>query len=157
MSQPLSRSKLPQPVDPRELLNKSRVETSPEIFALVSITHDEWRSLLGSPELSPSMTAPFMILMDPREVTLMLDEQDLARIQPALRNGRIENGFRMLTFDVELDFDVSGFLAEISRILAEAEIPIIALSAYSRDHILIKQDQLAAALRVLGPYVADLC
>ena len=130
---------------------------SPENFTFVSLQQVEWLKLLENPELSPRMTAPFMILRDAHETTLLLDEIDFANIRNALENAKVESDFRLLTFDVELDFSVVGFLAEISRILAEAEIPIIALSAFSRDHILVKQNDLAKALKVLGEVVEDLC
>ena len=57
----------------------------------------------------------------------------------------------------ELDFSVVGFLAEAARILAEAEISIIALSAFSRDHLLVKQEDLSKALKALSPYITDIC
>ena len=44
-----------------------------------------------------------------------------------------------------------------TRLLAAAGVPIGALTAYSRDHLLIKQTDLGAALRALGPHVAELC
>lgn len=143
--------------NPLELLKKTRLEVSPETYFLVSLRHEDWRKLLENPELSPRMTAPFMILSDKYEVTLMLDEIDFGTIRYAIRDAKIEGGFRLLTFDLILDFNVVGFLAEVSRILAEAEISIIALSAFSRDHILIKQDDLAKALKVLGEFVEELC
>jgi hypothetical protein len=98
-----------------------------------------------------------MILSDKYEVTLMLDEIDYRTCRHAIREAKIEGGFRLLTFEVVLDFNVVGFLAEVSRILAEAGISIIALSAFSRDHLLIKQDDLARALKVLGEVVEELC
>ena len=139
------------------LLSKSKVEISPEIFTLVSLQQNDWLKLLENPELSPRMTAPFMIFRDTYETTLLLDEIDFANVRNALENAKVESNFRLLTFDVELDFTVVGFLAEISRIFAEAEISIIALSAFSRDHILVKQNDLAKALKVLGEVVEDLC
>ena len=87
----------------------------------------------------------------------MLDEIDFGKIRNDIQNAKIESGFRLLTFDIVLDFNVVGFLAEITRILAEAEISIIALSAFSRDHILVKQENLAKALKVLGEFVEELC
>ena len=81
----------------------------------------------------------------------------LERSETKFQDAKVERNFRLLSFDIELDFNVFGFLAEISRILAEAEIPIVALSAFSRDHILIKQENLAKALKVLGEYVEELC
>ncbi|HMS42885.1 MAG TPA: ACT domain-containing protein [Pyrinomonadaceae bacterium] len=140
-----------------ELLKKTRVEIAPETFTLVSLRHEDWMKLLENPELSPRMTAPFMIFKDKFETTLLLDEIDFETIRYAIRDAKTERNFRLLTFDIELDFTVVGFLAEVSRILAEAEISIVALSAFSRDHILIKQENLSKALKVLGKYVEELC
>ena len=140
-----------------EFLRQTRIEVAPETFFLVSLAHQEWIKLLESPELSPRMTAPFMIFRDKFEVTLLLDETDFGTIRHAIRDAKIEGSFRLLTFDIELNFTIVGFLAEITKILAEAEIPILALSAFSRDHLLIKQIDLAKALKVLGKYVAELC
>ncbi|MDQ3132046.1 MAG: ACT domain-containing protein [Acidobacteriota bacterium] len=140
-----------------KLLQKTRVEVAPETYTLVSLRHEDWRKLLENPELSPRMTAPFMIFSDKWEVTLLLDDVDFQTIRYAVRDAKTQGGFRLLSFDIELDFSVVGFLAEISRILAEANISIVALSAFSRDHILIKQNDLAKALKVLGEYVEELC
>lgn len=140
-----------------ELLKKTRVEVAPEMFTIVSLRHEHWLKLLENPELSPRMTAPFMIFRDKFETTLLLDETDYETMRHAIRDAKTERNFRLLTFDVELDFSVVGFLAEVARILAEAEISIVALSAFSRDHILIKQDSLGKALKVLGEHVEELC
>jgi hypothetical protein len=140
-----------------EILKKTRVEVSPETFALVSVRHEDWLKLLENPELSPRMTAPFMIFKDKFETTLLLDDVDFQTIRHAVRDAKTERNFRLLTFDIELDFTVVGFLAEITRILAEAEISVVALSAFSRDHLLIKQVDLAKALKSLREYVDDVC
>jgi len=103
------------------------------------------------------MTAPFMILMDKYEVTLLLDEIDFGTMRHALRDAKIEGGYRLMTFDIELDLNVVGFMADVSSILAAANVPIMALSAFSRDHLLIKQNDLANALKALGEHVGELC
>ena len=140
-----------------ELLRRTRVEVAPETFTLVSLRHEDWLKLLENPALSPRMTAPFMIFKDRFETTLLLDEIDFGTLRHAVRDAKTERSFRLLTFDIELDFNVVGFLAEVARILAKAEISIVALSAFSRDHLLVKQDDLAKALKVLGEYVEELC
>jgi hypothetical protein len=140
-----------------DLLRQSRVEVAPETFFLLGLRHDDWLKLLENPELSPRMTAPFMIFRDKFEVTLLLDETDFGTIRHAIRDAKVQGGFRLLTFDVVMDFTVVGFLAEVSRILAEAGISIVAVSAFSRDHILVNQSDLGNALKALGPYVAELC
>ena len=140
-----------------ELLKHTKVEIAPENYSLDSIQENEFQKLLENPELSPRMTAPFMIFKDKFEITLLLDEIDFRKIRDDLQTAKVEKNFRLLTLDIELDFGVVGFLAEVTRILAEAEISIVALSAFSRDHILIKQENLAQALKVLGEYVEELC
>jgi hypothetical protein len=95
--------------------------------------------------------------MDEYEVTLLLDETDFETVLPSLKNSKTERGFRMMTFDTVMDFNVVGFLAQISKVLAEAGVPIFSVSAFSRDHILVKQDHLVLTLRVLVPFVSQLC
>ena len=129
----------------------------PETFAVISLRDQDWLKLLENPELSPRMTAPFMIFKDKWEVTLLLDETDFETMRVGLRGAKIERGFRLLSFDIELDFSVAGFLAFVAAKLAEAGIPIVALSAFSRDHVLIKQEDLSKALKVLGEFVEELC
>lgn len=140
-----------------ELLKSAKIEVAPETFFLVSLSHDDWLKLIENPELSPRMSAPFMIFRDKWEVTLLLDEVDFGTIRYHIRDAKTVGNYRLLSFDVELDFAVIGFLAEVARILAEAEISIVALSAFSRDHLLIKQNDLAKTLKVLGDYVGELC
>ncbi|MDQ3818733.1 MAG: ACT domain-containing protein [Acidobacteriota bacterium] len=140
-----------------ELVRRARVEVAPETFFLVGLRHEDWARLLENPELSPRASATFMLLKDVREVTLLLDEADWRTMRHAVRDARVEGGFRLLTFDMELDWSVVGFLAQVTRILADAGISTGALSAFSRDHLLIKQDDLGKALRVLGNHVAELC
>ena len=140
-----------------EILRDTRVTVSPETFAVVSITPEEMTALLGDPSLSPRMTAPFMIFKDAYEVTLVLDDQDLLNMRPGLAAAKVATGYRLLTFETVLDLSVVGFLAAVSRILADAGVPILPISAFSRDHILIRQTDLASALKALGPHVAELC
>ena len=140
-----------------ELLRRAKVEVSPATFYLIGIRHEDWARLLENPELSPRGSATFMLLRDEHEVTLLLDETDWRTIRHALRDARVEGNFRLLTFDIELDWNVVGFLARVTEILAGAGISCGALSAFSRDHLLIRQDDLGTALRVLGRHVAELC
>lgn len=140
-----------------ELLQKTRVEVAPETFFLVSMRYEDWLQLLENPELSPRGTAPFMLLRDAHEVTLLLDEVDYGTIRHAIRDAQTEGAFRLVTFNIELDWKVVGYFALISKILAEAEIPVGTISAFSRDHLLIKQEDLPKALKVLSEYVAELC
>ena len=140
-----------------DLLRETKIEVSPATFVVIGITHQDWARLLENPELSPRVDAVFMILRDDKEVTLMMEDDDWQRVRHAVRDAKIERDFRLLTFNVELPWNVVGYLARITEILAAAGISVGALSSFSRDHLLIKQDQLGTALRVLGEHVGELC
>jgi uncharacterized protein len=140
-----------------ELLRRTRVRVAPATYFLIGLRHEDWQRLLENPELSPRGSAPFMLLRDEHEVTLLLDEVDWKTMRHAARDARIEGGFRLVTLDVELAWNVVGYLARVTEILAAANISVGALSAFSRDHLLIRQDDLGTALRVLGEHVAELC
>ena len=140
-----------------ELLRRTQVVVAPETYVLVGLSHADWLQLLEQPELSPRGDTPYMLLRDRYEVTLLLNEDDWQTMRHAARNARVESGFRMVTLNVELDWNVVGFMARVAGILADANISIGPLSAFSRDHLLIKQADLPQALRALGEHVAELC
>ncbi|MGB7923023.1 MAG: ACT domain-containing protein [Pyrinomonadaceae bacterium] len=146
-----------QATEVARLLSKTRVEVAPSTYFMIGLRHEDWTRLLQNPELSPRGSAPFMLLRDEHEVTLLLDETDWRTIRHAARDARVEGGFRLVTLDIELDWQTVGYLARVTDILARAGLSVGALSAFSRDHLLIKQDDLATALRVLGEHVAELC
>jgi hypothetical protein len=140
-----------------ELLRETRVEVAPANYALVGLRHQDWTRLLENPELSPRADAPFMIFRDQREVTLLIEEDDWKRIRHAARDAKVEGGFRLVTLDIELSWNVVGYLAQVTNILAAAGLSVGALPSFSRDHLLIKQNDLGSALRVLGEHVGELC
>ena len=143
--------------DAAELLRRTKVEVAPATFVLVRLRHEDWTRLLESPELSPRAQSTFMLLRDPLEVTLLLEDEDWRAMRHAARDAKVEGGFRLVTLDIKLAWNVVGFLARVTEILAAAGVSVGALSAFSRDHLLIKQDYLGKALRVLGEHVAELC
>jgi len=138
-------------------LRQARLRVAPHIFYLVGIRLADWSRLLENPELSPRPDSIFMLLKDEHEVTLLLEETDWRVMRHAAREARVEGGFRLVTLDIVLDWRVVGFLSHVTAILAGAGISCGALSAFSRDHLLIKQEDLGHALRILGEHVAELC
>ena len=141
----------------RQLLKKARVSVTPGFYSLVSLQKDAWHALLADPQLSPRMSSPFMILMDQWEVTLLLDETDMRNIRPGLGGAKVQNDFRLLSLDLPMGFEEVGVMAELSGALASSGVPILAVSAFTRDHLLIKQEHLALALVALGPLVDEVC
>lgn len=79
----------------------------------------------------------------PREV---LEAEDLGSIPGT----RVERGWALVTCLTPLPWDVVGFLAEVTARLARAGITCGALSAYSRDHLLVPWSRREEVLSLLA-------
>jgi hypothetical protein len=62
---------------------------------------------------------------------------------------RIETGWSCIQILGPLDFSLTGILADISSVLAKAEISIFAISTFDTDYILVKSEKLQAAKKAL--------
>lgn len=90
------------------------------------------------------------LIIDKDEVTLVLQRADLDDYARRLPGHRVSRDvYRLITIDLPLDPALIGLFAAISQQLAAARIPIMALSAFSRDHILVPAAQIDAALKAL--------
>ena len=66
-----------------------------------------------------------------------------------LNSEKSETGWSCIRVAGSLDFSLTGILANISAILAEAEISIFAISTFDTDYILVKSARLPSARDVL--------
>lgn len=97
------------------------------------------------------VNTPFSaLLLDKDEVTLVLEADAYANYEKRLRSQTLSDTvYRLITFDVVLAPDLVGFMAHISRALADAGISILPFAAYSRDHLLVAEAQFEQAMQVL--------
>lgn len=86
----------------------------------------------------------FALICDKKEITAILDEQKIKANK--IRIIEQETGYKIITFDMILPFGLVGFLAKISKALAKENISIFAMSAFSTDHVLVKQKDLSKAI-----------
>jgi hypothetical protein len=61
-----------------------------------------------------------------------------------------EKPWRCLKIKGPLDFGLTGILAGLSQVLAEAGIEIFAISTYNTDYILVREKELEHAIKVLS-------
>ena len=69
-----------------------------------------------------------------------------------LNSEKSETGWSCIKVAVPLAFSLIGILAEISTVLAEAEISIFAISTFDTDYILVKSEKLPFAREALLAY-----
>jgi hypothetical protein len=87
----------------------------------------------------------FAVIRDKNEITVIIEESKIKKKDVI----EMEKGWKILTFDMVLPFELVGFLAKISGALAKARVSIFAISSYSTDHILVKKKDLPKAIKAL--------
>ena len=85
------------------------------------------------------------VIKDDRETTCIIDESKLGS-QKFLG---FEGDWRMITFDMVLPLSLVGFFAAVSGALADAGVNIFTLSAYTTDHVFVKNPKLETAVKAL--------
>jgi hypothetical protein len=88
----------------------------------------------------------FANIVDKNEITVIIEQSKYATSDAI----QVESGWKILTFDMFLPLELVGFLAKVSQALAEEGVPIFTISAYSTDHVLVKEKDLAKAKRKIG-------
>ena len=138
--------------DIRKLIAATEVVLYPEPLMIVSVSRDEEekaRRLMEDLEPFSSIT------FDVSEVSLVLKTEEWDDLKENFHDYEEEGPYRLITFDIVLDLAIVGYLAVISRILADAGISIYALSTYLRDHVLVKESDAETAVNVLRGLIAE--
>ena len=73
----------------------------------------------------------------------------LCREEGRPAEARCERGWRALVVEGPLPFTLVGLMAEVSGLLAQAGIPLLALATYETDVILVREAHLARAIAAL--------
>ena len=90
------------------------------------------------------LTAPFFAIMrTDDELSLVLPDSI------EIESEQSEPGWACFKVEGPLEFGLVGILAGISSALAEAGVPIFALSTFDTDYILVKREQVRAAHEAL--------
>lgn len=118
-----------------ELLRACNLETDEVVYTLIQLPAVAIWAAAG---ILADWGEPFSVLIaDKDEVSLVLPLEAWEDYQSRLPGANQYGEFRLITFGIVLAFDVVGFMALVSTILAEAQVSIIPLGAFSRDHILV--------------------
>ena len=88
--------------------------------------------------------------------SIVKTEEELSvvcRTSLTLNSKNYSQGWSCIKVSGPLDLNTTGILAKLSKMLAEAQISIFAISTYDTDYILVKADkatQAVAALKAKG-------
>ena len=91
--------------------------------------------------------AVYVIWTVPDEVSLLAPEEV---IQAAASVEHVSAGWRALTVEAVFPLGTVGFLAVVSRALAEVSVPVMVFSSHDTDHFLVPSEHLGRALAALN-------
>ncbi len=132
----------------KEVLSQTPLYTDEVIYTLIKLPASAiWAGAGVLADLGESFSA---LIADKDEVTLVMaleawQEEYFKRLPGAEQHGE----FRLITFDMILEFSLTGFMALVATILADAGVSVIPLGAFSRDHVLVPADSFEKAWTAL--------
>ncbi|MBI1798866.1 MAG: ACT domain-containing protein [Candidatus Eisenbacteria bacterium] len=86
----------------------------------------------------------FSVTRTPDEISVVCAEDD---VPPSI--DRVERGWRALMLEGTIPFSEVGVLASLLAPLAQAGVPVFALSTHDTDYVLVQESDLACAVAVL--------
>tara|TARA_B100001245_G_C22857479_1_gene412244 strand:- start:1024 stop:1422 length:399 start_codon:yes stop_codon:yes gene_type:complete len=87
----------------------------------------------------------FMVTQDPDEVTVISKEIDI----PDTPHIESTQWWKLLEIRVSMPFTATGFLAKITSTVATKDLNILIVSTYSKDYVLVREDNVAIATQAL--------
>ena len=133
-------------VDPQSFFARTRPVAHAERFAMVAVRPSEREMAF---RVAGSTEGFCMVLDVGREVTLLLPQQRWTRVQPVFMDAAVTAEFRVITLEADIDLDEVVYIATITATLAREGVPVAVLSAFSQEHLLVRDGDLARALTIL--------
>jgi hypothetical protein len=136
---------------PEKILRSTEVYSDGKDYVLIQFPSHA--TILASAIIA-EIADPFcMMMVDKDEITLVIPHELVKEFGNRIpSNGVNAIRYRLITFDTELAPTLVGFMALVSRVLADAGISIMPLAAFSRDHLLIPTDQFLQAVAALNNF-----
>ena len=95
------------------------------------------------PEWAPGESGLFSVTRTAGELSIVCAE---TAVPPGVK---CERGWRMFEIEGPFDFAATGILVSAAAPLAEAGVPIFAISTFDTDYVLVKQEHAENAVRAL--------
>jgi hypothetical protein len=130
----------------KQILAKTQIKVHSDLFSIISIEKGNENKVK---EITKNLTSFSSITYDIEEISLVVKETDWIVIRDHFDSYQEDGPFCLITFDIILDLSIVGFMAFISRKLAEKNVSIYVISTYLRDHILVKKADCTKTVEIL--------
>jgi hypothetical protein len=130
-----------------QILTFTELSVHPDEFVLVGLSPKRQMQLEAT--LS-RLTGDFVqYIREPDILTLLLPQSSWKVIEQDYPEAHLQSPINLFTFSVAMDWDVVGFLAGVTILLAKNDIPLGAVCGYYRDHLFIARQYAKQAEAIL--------
>ncbi len=131
-----------------DALKAAKLYTDNQVYRMIKLPA---RGVVAAAGVLAEINEPFgAVILDKDEVTLVLADEALSDFARRLYGHTASaSTYRLITFDVELEPTLTGFMARVAATLAQAGVTILPFGAYSRDHLLVPSEQFDKAWAAL--------
>ena len=137
----------------RKIFGNTKLVVLPEDYLMIRLPVDtkpipgEW--------YRPLTTRYAVFVREPKDITLIVPRRKWLRMQHMFKKPQVSEPMKVIIFDVKLGINVYGFIAAISRVLADAKISLMPVSSFHRDHILVRKGDLPRSVRLLRQFLDE--
>ena len=87
----------------------------------------------------------FLISQDKDEITIVTEENNINKI----KHEDIVKWFKLLEIKVSMPFIAKGFLAKVTKTIADKNLNVLIVSTFSKDYVLVKEETWETAVNSL--------
>ena len=118
----------------QEIIKKSTFEVQDGVYIYVKVAK------------KPESENHFMVANDKDEITVVTREENLKDLDLIERN---KENYKLIALNVSVPFYAVGFLSAVSSAIAKAGMNILIVSTYSKDYILVSEENFGKAIKTL--------
>jgi hypothetical protein len=137
----------------KALWAKTRIKVWPDEYVLVSLSHD---NLPVAASLMATSEGQFSaIVVEKDEVSLTVSRDVWSKTGGKIKTLASDGPYRVLTPDLNIDLNVSGYLLPAAERLAKSGMSIVPQCAYLKDHLLIQAGDTERARSILEQFIEE--
>ena len=87
----------------------------------------------------------FLIVQDDEEITVVVDEKNISQVS---HEDEVK-WFKLLKIKVSMPFVAKGFLAKVTKTIADKGLNVLIVSTFSNDYVLVKEETHKIAIEAL--------
>lgn len=120
-------------------IRKAKFVVDPQTYAILHLKD----------EVRPDVSDALVWLHAAKDHTLVVPQAAAERFEKAKQVLGRDDGWRLVTIEVEVPLTISSFFAPFADALGEDEIPIVPFAGYRFDHVLVHHTNLDRAVAAL--------